>query len=120
MALIGYGGLAADPDLLLRIRLSPKAIPLIYKAQGYSNVTLEALGLQQLFTADESPRKATVQQMQRLIAADVPFISLYLPTSEEIFDRAIFDAWYFTPGGVLAGSASAINKAVFVTGHKSP
>ncbi len=119
MALIGYGGVGNDPDLLLRIGLSPAAIPVAWKAWGYDNSTVNALGLQQLFTADDTTRATSIKQIQRQIATDVPLISLYLPTPEEIYNKKVFSAWYFTPGGFLAAGSGVLNKQVFVAGGKT-
>jgi peptide/nickel transport system substrate-binding protein len=116
MALVGYGGVNGDPDALLRIGLSPKTIPVVWKAQGYDNATVEALGQQQLFTQDGAARTAAVQQIQRIVAADVPIISLYLPTPEEIFNRTVFSGWFFTPGGFLPTATGVLNKVVFIAG----
>jgi peptide/nickel transport system substrate-binding protein len=118
MALIGYGALGGDPDLMLRIRHSPAAINLLNKAHGYANPQIDALGNQQLFTADESTRKGLVQQMQRIVAEDLPLLSLYLPEPQEIFVKDVFDRWYFTPGGFQAVLSGVLNKHVFVTGKK--
>lgn len=119
MAVIGYGGVGTDPDILMRIRLSPRAIPLVSKAWGYNNPRVEELGLQQLFTADNPSRRAAIHEIQRIVADEVPFLSLYLPTPQQAFDKTTFDAWYFTPGGIGGGRPGALNKHVFVTGKKA-
>lgn len=118
MAVLGYAGVGNDPDVLMRIRLSPRAIPLVSKAWGYNNPRVEELGVQQLFTASDASRRAAVHEIQGIVAAEVPFLSLYLPTPQQAFDRATFDAWYFTPGGIGGGRAGALNKHVFVTGKR--
>jgi peptide/nickel transport system substrate-binding protein len=119
MAVIGYGGVGNDPDLLMRIRLSPRAIPLVAKAWGYNNARVEELGVQQLFTASDASRRAAVEEIQRIVADEVPFLSLYLPTPQQAFDKTTFDAWYFTPGGVGGGRPGALNVHAFVTGKKA-
>jgi peptide/nickel transport system substrate-binding protein len=116
MALVGYGGVNGDPDALLRIGLSSKTIPVPWKAQGYDNPTVEALGQQQLFTQDDPTRTAAVQQIQRIVAGDVPIISLYLPTPEEIFNRGVFSGWFFTPGGFAPTATGVLNKVAFISG----
>jgi peptide/nickel transport system substrate-binding protein len=119
MAVIGYGGVGNDPDVLMRIRLSARAIPLVSKAWGYSNPRVEQLGTEQLFTANDASRRAAVEEIQRIVADEVPFISLYLPTPQQAFAKATFDAWYFTPGGIGGGRSGAVNKLPFVTGKKA-
>ncbi|HJV08980.1 MAG TPA: ABC transporter substrate-binding protein, partial [Acidimicrobiales bacterium] len=119
MAVLGYGGVGGDPDVLMRIRLSPRAIPLVSKAWGYNNPRVEELGIQQLYTASATGRRAAIQEIQRIVADEVPFLSLYLPTPQQAFVKATFDAWYFTPGGIGGGRSGALNKHVFVTGKKA-
>lgn len=119
MALIGYAALGTDPDLQTRIRFSQAAVPLVFKAQGYSNPQLDALGLQQLFTADDAQRKAIVQDMQRIIADDLPILSLYVPTPSVVYRKGGFDDWYFTPGGFSGGLPGVLNKHALVTGKKA-
>ncbi len=119
MAVLGYGGVGGDPDVQMRIRLSPRAIALVSKAWGYSNPRVEELGTQQLFTASDGSRRAAVAEVQRIVANEVPFVSLYFPTPQLTFDKATFDAWYFTPGGIGGGRTGALNKHVFVTGKKA-
>lgn len=70
----------------------------------------------QLTAANEDERKAIVQQMQRVVAEDLPLISLFVTNRVQIFDKTVFDAWYFTPGGVFGGYPGLLNKHVFVTG----
>ncbi|HEV8115078.1 MAG TPA: hypothetical protein VGP53_02485, partial [Acidimicrobiales bacterium] len=83
---------------------------------GYNNPRFEQLATQQLAAADQDQRRAAVQEMQRIVADDVPMISLYLPTRTTIFAKETFDAWYFTPGGVFGGYPGPLNKHAFITG----
>ena len=55
----------------------------------------------------------------RVVAADVPMISLYLPTLTTIYVKKVFDACYFTPGGVFGAYPGPLNKHAFVTGQKT-
>jgi len=119
MALIGYGGLGGDPDLL-RTRLSSTIKGGDFsRVQGYNNPRFEDLATREVTTVDEAQRRQVVQDMQHVVAEDVPMISLYLPTRTTIFARKVFDAWYFTPGGVFGGYPGPLNKHAFVTGRKT-
>lgn len=120
LALIGYGGLGGDPDFPLRIRLSAR-VPArsFFNTLGYDNARYEELAARQSATLDPSRRKEVVQQIQRIVAEDVPVIPLYLPTRLLIFDKRSFDAWYFTPGGVWGAYPGPENKQAFVTGTKT-
>ncbi|MCA1695589.1 MAG: ABC transporter substrate-binding protein, partial [Actinobacteria bacterium] len=119
MALIGYGGLGGDPDLL-RTRLSSTIKGSDFsRVHGYNNPRFEDLATREVTTVDEAQRRQVVQDMQHVVAEDVPMISLYLPTRTTIFARKVFDAWYFTPGGVFGGYPGPLNKHAFVTGRKT-
>jgi peptide/nickel transport system substrate-binding protein len=119
MALIGYGGLGGDPDLL-RTRLSSTIRGGDFsRIPGYNNPRFEELAGQQLTSTDDAQRRQLVQDMQRVVADDVPMISLYLPTRLTIYAKKVFDAWYFTPGGVFGGYPGPLNKHAFVTGKKT-
>ncbi len=119
MALIGYGGLGGDPDVL-RTRLSSTVkAPDFSRVHGYASPRFEELASQQLTAVDDGQRRTLVAEMQRIVADDVPMISLYLPTRTTVFVKNTFDAWYFTPGGVFGGYPGPLNKHAFVTGTKT-
>jgi peptide/nickel transport system substrate-binding protein len=119
MALLGYGSLGGDPDWL-RIRLSPSVrVRTPARVHGYHNASFEALAARQVGVADPDERRRLVQQMQRLVAHDVPFVHLYVPERADYFDRQVFDAWYFTPGGVAGAYPGPLNKHAFLTGRRT-
>lgn len=72
----------------------------------------------QLTLADKDQRLPVIQDMQRLLAEDVPTIPLYLPTRLHIHPKGSFDAWYYTPGGVFGGYPGTLSKHAFVRGEK--
>lgn len=119
MALIAYGGMGGDPDFL-RTRLSSQVKPRVFsRVHGYVNPRFDELAGRQLTIVDTDERKRVVQEMQRIVAEDVPTIPLYLADRTQIFVRSVFDQWYFTPGGVFGGYPGVLNKHVFVTGKKA-
>jgi peptide/nickel transport system substrate-binding protein len=118
MALVGYGGLGGEPDLL-RTRYSAQVRSASFnRVHGYQNAAFEELAARQLRVVDTEERKKAIQDMQRLLAEDVPTIPLYVPTRVHIYPANSFDAWYYTPGGVFGGYPGTINKHAFVTGKK--
>jgi len=54
-----------------------------------------------------------------VVADDLPMLSLYVPTRVIAFDEQVFDAWYFTPGGVWGAYPGALNKHAFITGRRT-
>lgn len=118
MLLYGYGGLGGDPDWL-RIQLSSKVTTNMHaRIHGYRNPRFDQLADRQRTVAEAGERRRLVQQMQRLVADDVPLIPLYVPTRMVIFPaKSVFDAWYFTPGGVWGGYPGPVNKHALVSGR---
>ena len=118
MALIGYGGMSGDPDQNLRSRYaaSPKSTSFT-RAIGYSNPAVTDLANRQLTTLDPAQRKTLVQQIQRLVAEDVPIIPLYSPQRMTFFKSGLFDNWYYTPG--CTPCRGTRNKHMLVTGKRA-
>ena len=118
MALIGYGGMTGDPDQNLRSRYaaSPKSTSFT-RAIGYSNPQVTQLANQQLTTLDPAQRKVLVQQIQRIVADDIPIIPLYTPKRLTFYKAGIFDNWYYTPG--CTPCRGTRNKHMLVTGKKT-
>ena len=129
MALVGYATLGADPDQL-RTRLSDKYTSVdrnkaFQSTFGWNNTAnaqeFMKLAEEQLTTTDQAKRKELVYRMQRLVAEDVPIISLYSPTRYWFWKggEGAFNTWYYTPGGSPLGPPGAeSNKLVYVTGRK--
>ncbi len=119
MALVGYGSLGGDPDWL-RLQLSSEGTERSRTAvHGYHNPSFEDLAARQLVATDASARQRLVHEMQRVVADDLPMLGLYVPTRVIAFDEQVFDAWYFTPGGVWGAYPGALNKHALVTGRKT-
>jgi peptide/nickel transport system substrate-binding protein len=115
LQLHGYGGIAADPDSL-RQRFSDQENSRSFnRAWGYENAEFDALAAQQLVTLDTSERMDIVAQMEEILAADVPVLSIYVPDRILFYDEATFDNWYYTPG--CSPCRGSRNKHMFVTGR---
>jgi peptide/nickel transport system substrate-binding protein len=117
MALIGYGGMTGDPDQNLRSRYaaSPKSTSFT-RAIGYDNPAVTELADRQLTTLDPVQRKTLVQEIQRMVAEDVPIIPLYTPRRMTFYRAGIFDNWYYTPG--CTPCRGTRNKHMLVTGKR--
>ncbi|GAC1341502.1 MAG: ABC transporter substrate-binding protein [Candidatus Dormibacteria bacterium] len=118
MAITNFGGLGGDPDYLRQV-YSSKVPKRFQSVEGYVNPRFDALANQQLNTLDEPARRDLISQMQRIVAADVPMLCLYYPTFVHVYRKAVFDQWYYTPGGFGGGVPTVYNKQAFITGHKT-
>jgi peptide/nickel transport system substrate-binding protein len=119
MALFTCGGMGGDPDFL-RTRLSARTPATMYsKIHGFDNARFEELAAKQAATLDEADRKPLVQEMQRIVADELPLLSLYVPSRILLYGKgAGFDAWYFTPGALFGLHPGPLNKQAFVVGKK--
>jgi peptide/nickel transport system substrate-binding protein len=112
---IGPGG---DPDILRGV-YSSKPVNPIHQATGYANPEVDRLLDAQRVTVDAAERKRLVQQIQRVVADDLPVAMLYYTDLFFAFRRNVFDQWYFTPGGFGTGIPDVFNKHAYITGRKA-
>lgn len=113
MALIGYG-FSSDPDGL-RTQFSSKLPASSFASvHGYDNPAFEDLAAKQLTVVDQAERIKIAQEMQRMLANDVPIINLYVAARMVIFDKSSVTNWFYG-GGIYPG---LLNKEVFITGKK--
>ncbi len=117
VAIISYGGLGGDPDYMRQVFSSRSPARGFQRVHGYGNPQFDELADRQLAAADPAERKRLVDEMQAIIARDLPVLPLYYPTNYFIFRKGAFEAWYFTPGGVGPGVPTTWNKHAFVTGE---
>lgn len=106
MALLFFGGLERDPDLLREFFSVKTAGEGIFHALGWRNDDFEALAQRQRRTLDEDARREMINRMQELIATDLPLVPLYYVTDFLMYDRSAFDQW----------SVDVENKLTYVTG----
>ena len=88
------------------------------RAQGYVNERFDALADQQLAAVDPVARRKLTDEMQTIIATDLPMIGLHYPDRYYIFKKTTVQNWFFTPGGMGGGVPTALNKALLETGRK--
>lgn len=114
MMLYGFGGLEADPDHVRRSFSSASPTALI---PGYANADFDELAEAQLSVADDADRREIVDQMQVILAEDLPTLPLYYPKRTIVFNAEVFDNWYYTPGGVASGIPTSQNKQQVIVGQ---
>lgn len=116
MMLVGYGGLGGDPDLLRRTFATNSQMSGFARARGYSNPDFDALAAAQIALSDPAERRAALDEMQAILAADLPVLPLYTTARVVVFNAQVFDNWYYTPGGWGGGIPMPYNKHQFITG----
>src|SRR5204862_4711994 len=70
------GGAVADPDILRRVFHSSQVPPPGFNRGYYLNPQVDALLDRAAVSADDGERLALYDEVQKIIAADVPYISL--------------------------------------------
>jgi peptide/nickel transport system substrate-binding protein len=116
LLITGFGGLGADPDQLRRSFASSSQTRGFSRGLGYHNPTFDALAEAQVSMGDPAERRAAVDEMQAILASDLPALALYYTERVVVYDAATFDNWYFTPGGFGGGIPMPYNKHQFIVG----
>jgi peptide/nickel transport system substrate-binding protein len=83
------GGALADPDILRRVFHSSQAPPLGFNRGRYSNPQVDALLDQAGAMADEPRRLALYAEVQRIVAREVPYISLWHKRNVAVAQRTL-------------------------------
>lgn len=84
---------------------------------GWNDTGFVSLANQQMSTIDEEERKELVDQMQVLIAENVPTIPLLYRNVYSACNQDKFDGFFYTSGGVGGGVPTEYNKLVFIYGE---
>lgn len=120
MSLIGFGGMNTDHGAGGYLRqVYHSETQATQHAQGYHNAEVDRLIEEQQTTIAEPERREIVAEIQQLIAEDLPMLPLVYPQGFAVYDEEIFDAWYYTEGGIGGTVPLAWNKHMFVTGQET-
>ena len=87
------------------------------ESTGWNNTEFLSLANEQMSTVDEKERKELVDQMQVLIADNVPTIPILYKNVYSVCNKEKFDGFFYTPGGVGGGVPTEYNKLVFIYGE---
>jgi peptide/nickel transport system substrate-binding protein len=117
MLITGFGGLGGDPDQLRRNFASTSPSKGFSRAQGYLNPDFDELAEAQVSMGDPAARQETVNEMQAILAEDLPVLPLYYTARVVVFNAEVFDNWYYTPGGFGGGIPMPYNTHQFIVGQ---
>lgn len=118
MAIVHFGGLSGDPSGLAERFASTSTSKSFTRAHGYHNAQFDQLATEQATTIDVARRHQLVDQMQVILATDLPTLSLYVPEQVTFVNTAVFGGWAYTPGCPPCGAS--MNKRMLVTGSSAP
>lgn len=83
------GGSLADPDILRRVFHSNQVPPAGFNRGHYSNPDVDRLLDEASASLDDQRRLALFQEVQRIVARDVPYISLWYKTNFAVAQRSL-------------------------------
>jgi peptide/nickel transport system substrate-binding protein len=82
-------GALADPDILRRVFHSKQAPPAGFNRGRYSNPQVDALLDEASASADQSRRLELYAEVQRIVAREVPYVSLWYKTNVAVARRGL-------------------------------
>ncbi len=118
MAIQHFGGLSGDPSGLITRFSSTTRSTSFTRVWGYNNPQFDKVANDQAVEVDLAKRHTLVDQMQSILAADLPQISLYVPDQVTFVDAKKFAGFAYTPGCPPCGATG--NKRNLLTGNADP
>ena len=97
LALLGHGGMGMDPDYL-RLRFAwegPSQLVSQFTSAGFHHPKIKELALLQREATDPAVRQELLNQLQELLAENVPEILLFCTTDFFVYNRAKLDSWVY-------------------------
>lgn len=91
--ILGYGRLRLDPGYVRNLFHSSNDKPRGWNMSGYRNPVFDDMADRSASEMDPVKRQALVVEMQKHIAADLPYIPLYKPSVVEAVRSDRFDGW---------------------------
>jgi peptide/nickel transport system substrate-binding protein len=104
MAINGHGGIANPQNM---------NIP-DWPASTYHNDEYTSLFKEQEITMDFDVRKGLVDDIQDIVAEDLPVYTLYHPYMWVVYDPDVLDTWFYTRDGISTGIPLEYNKLIFL------
>jgi peptide/nickel transport system substrate-binding protein len=118
MAIVHFGGLSGDPNALVTRFASTSKSSSFTRVQGYKNPAFDQAANDQATSLDPAKRRQLTDQMQAVLADDLPQLSLYVPDQIAFVNAKLFQGWAYTPGCPPCGVS--MNKRMLVTGSAAP
>ena len=114
MAITSHIGVSGDPDFLRRWFMGTEYNAKASRGSVLENEQFKNLAEKQLMIADFDQRKEVVDQLQDVLAEEVPTLVIYHRPFYWMYDEEYFNGWFNTWGGIANGITSWENKAAFL------
>jgi peptide/nickel transport system substrate-binding protein len=118
LAVQHFGGLSGDPSNLITRFSSNSRSTSFTRVHGYNNPNWDKVANDQAIEVDPLKRRELVNQMQAILAEDLPQISLYVPEQISFVDDKKFRGFAYTPGCPPCGVTG--NKRHLHSGNADP
>jgi peptide/nickel transport system substrate-binding protein len=83
------GGAVADPDILRRVFHSSQVPPIGFNRGHFNDPQVDRLLDDAAVATDVGTRRSLYGQVQKIVAADVPYISLWYKTNVAVSQRTL-------------------------------
>jgi peptide/nickel transport system substrate-binding protein len=121
LAFNGHGSFGGDPVLLKGFvsEETTASTPQVTTQGGQSwyNKEFNEVFNKQLSELDNKARYELVAELQKIIAEELPTLTLYYNKSCSAYNPEVFDGWFYTKDGVALAVPTIHNKLVFVRGQ---
>ena len=118
LAANGHGSFGGDPKYLAAFSADTTGAAKVTVQGGacWHSDEYDSLMKSSLTETDEAKRAELVDQMQVMIAEEVPTIAIYYKSNAAAYNSAVFDGFYYTPDGISSGVPYLYNKLILVSG----
>ena len=110
------GSFGGDPVFLSRFAtVGADGAPSV---TGQGGTTWESEEYNRIYNEqDDAKRHQQVNELQEIIAEELPCLTLYYKKAVAAYNNTIFDGFYYTPDGISIAVPFIMNKLVFVSGQ---
>lgn len=113
MALTSHIGVGGDPDFLRRWYAN-QTYNSFEDGNALHSAEFTRLADQQVAEQDITRRKALINEMQGILAEELPTLALYHRPFYWLYDPSAFQGWFNTWGGLMDGIPLVDNKLAFL------
>lgn len=114
----GHGSFGGDPKYMASLATDTTGAAKITTQGGtrWQNAEYDDLFALSMKELDETKRGELVDQLQEIVAEELPTIVLYYKSNAAAFNTSVFDGFYYTVDGISSGIPYLYNKIILADG----
>ena len=118
LAANGHGTFGGDPKYMGALATDTSSAAKVTTQGGtrWQSSEFDEIFAQSLQELDQTKREELVDQLQVIVADELPTLSIYFKSNAAAYNNAVFDGFYYTPDGISSGIPYIYNKLILVTG----